>query len=117
MLRLSSNVAFVLAMVLLLSLSAGQTAAQPVYVQSVPQVSYYYPPASVPVVVPATPVTVTTYRYGLLFPRQVTVQTYAAPAPAYVAPAPAVTTSFYYSPVVVRPRLARVVYYYPPVFP
>jgi hypothetical protein len=58
-----------------------------------PPVSYYAPPA---VYAPAT--TVTTYRYGVLPRRQVTVTTYGA-APV-VAPAPVVR---YYRPVYVYP--------------
>jgi hypothetical protein len=98
---------------LLLALCAGRGAAQTVVVERVPTVTYYTPPA---VVTPA-PATVTTYRYGLLPWKQVTVVNYPAPVPApvvtYPAPAPVVT---YSSPAVYVPRPVRTVRYYGPVY-
>jgi hypothetical protein len=119
MLRWSWGLAALVAVTALLAVSTGRSGAQTVVVTPAPVVRYYAPP---PVVVTPAPVTVTTYRYGVLPRRRVVVQTYsyAAPAPVavqtYAYPAPvAVQTYAYAAPapapvVVVRPR--RVVRYY-----
>ena len=93
-----------LALAVLLSIGIGRSTAQTVIVERPPAVTYYAPPA---VVAPA-PVTVTTYRYGLLPRRSVTVRSYAVPAPAPVV---------VYEPRVGVRRPVRVVRYYTPVYP
>jgi hypothetical protein len=102
--RWSLGLAAFLAVTALLAVDPGRSAAQTVVVTPAPVVQYSPPP---PVVVSPAPVTVTTYRYGLLPRRRVVVQTYAAPAPVVVQPYPAPV-------VVVRPR--RVVRYCSPVY-
>jgi hypothetical protein len=63
-------------------------------------VTYYAPPA-VAYYAPAPAATVTTYRYGVLPRRRVTVTEYygAAPAPAVVYP----RRAYYYAPAYVWP--------------
>jgi hypothetical protein len=114
MLRSSRRLALLLAAPALLALSAARGEAQTVIVPaptvtyySPPVVSYYYAPPAVsyyyaPPAVVAPPAAVTTYRYGVLPRRRVTVTTYAPPAVTYYAP-----------PVVVTPRAAR---YYAPAY-
>jgi hypothetical protein len=73
--------ATLVAVTALLAASPSQSGAQTVVVTPAPVVRYAPPP---PVVVMPAPVTVTTYRYGVLPRRRVVVQTYSAPAPVVV---------------------------------
>lgn len=90
---------------------AERASAQVIY-SAAPTVTYVAP----------APVAVTTYRYGILPRRQVTVATYATPVVAvepvpvvrsyYVAPAP-VVTYVAPAPVIVRRPILRPVVIYP----
>jgi hypothetical protein len=102
MLSLARWTTLSIALAVLLSIGVSRSTAQPVIVER-PAVTYYAPPA---VVAPA-PVTVTTYRYGLL-PGRLVVRSYVVPP---VAPVVA------YEPRVVVRRPLRVVRYYTPVYP
>jgi hypothetical protein len=115
--RLSKMLAMVVLATVILVSAPGQGSAQTVVVSPAPRVSYYPAPPVIyqpvpsvsfyvapsvsyyasPVAFPAPVGTVTTYRYGLLPWRRVTVSTYG---PAVVLPSPTVR---YYGPVYVAP--------------
>jgi hypothetical protein len=115
----SWRLAWLLAVPTLLAVGADRAPAQTVtYYAPVPAVSYYAPaPVVTAYYAPApAPVTVTTYRYGLLGRRQTTIASYAAPAPVvtYYAP-PTPVVSYYAVPSVPVAQPMTVTYYYGPV--
>src|SRR5262249_11771286 len=102
MLLLTRRTTLLIPLAVLLSIGVNRSTAQAVIVER-PAVTYYALP---PVVAPA-PVTVTTYRYGLI-PGRLVVRSYTVPPPAPVVA---------YEPRVIVRRPLRVVRYYTPVYP
>jgi hypothetical protein len=118
MMRMSRRLVLTAVVLAVLAAGAGRVHAQTVYYPPAPvvvaPVTTYYAPAppvavtyyAPPPVVAAYPpsVSVTTYRYGLLPRRAVTITAYGPPPPPVPLPAPPLPRfAGYYAPVVVYP--------------